>query len=148
MGLGNLQKLLGRMFLKCRFRMGTWTVSGFQHEHLATPTLVNTADWLSLALAHLPGTVKPWGKLTNYQHLSLSFLFFVFISLPYSDDGWEWEFLLLHSSRDSFSFSLSFLKDNVRTCQSQVSKCSHQRYCCYIYSHLPFKQSNLYDEKQ
>lgn len=24
----------------------------------------------------------------------------------------------------------------------------HQRYCCYIYSHLPFKQSNLYDEKQ
>ena len=75
MGLGNLQNFLGRMFLfiyfwfffffflggmflKCRFRMGTWTVCGFQHEHLATPTLVSTADWLSLALAHLPGMAK------------------------------------------------------------------------------------------
>ena len=105
MELGNLQNFLGRMFLKCRFRMGTWTVPGFQHEHLATPTLVNTADWLSLALAHLPGTVKHRKADKLPASFTFSFLFFIFISLPYSDDGWEWEFLL-HTVAETVSLFL------------------------------------------
>lgn len=98
---------------------GTWTVSALQHEHLATPTLVNTADWLPWHWPTCQGqTQGKADKLT--ASFTFSFLFFVFISLLAT---WWWLRMGVsptHSSRQFLSF---FSKGQCHDLSKPVSKC-------------------------
>lgn len=91
----------------------------------ATSTSVNTADWLGLAPARLPGTArhrKPDKLLATFTSL---FSFFITQQSPlYPRNGWEQEFLFIYSSRDILSRLFPFEGTVSRTCSDLVRECN------------------------
>lgn len=112
----------------------------------ATSTLVNTAGWLWLWPACQTAKHR---KPDKSSHPSLLYFYSLYSSVSCTPiTAGHGSFSYTQQQGPTFSPSLSLLKDNVKGMSRPGQRMLHQRYCCYIYLHLSFKQSNLYDEKQ